>query len=78
MNRAAPFVLVGALAWAVHEYRRIVRKRDKRREEPQLKSPFILPKMPDDQGIVRWDWQYVLVLVGLLAFIAIISAVIWS
>jgi hypothetical protein len=31
----------------------------------------------NDDGIVRWDWQYLLILVGVMVFIAIISAVIW-
>lgn len=31
----------------------------------------------NDDGIVRWDWQYLLILIGVMVFIAIISAVIW-
>jgi hypothetical protein len=30
-----------------------------------------------DDGVVRWDWQYLLILVGVMVFIAIVSAVVW-
>lgn len=33
-----------------------------------------------DDGVVRWDWQYLmglLILVLLLAFIAVVSALVW-
>jgi hypothetical protein len=68
------FVWIG---WAVRDYRRLVHLRDTLPDTPELGPPFILPEDPDEHGIVKWDWQFLLVLVGVLIFIAVASAVIW-